>query len=412
MTGDTRTVLATCLCGAAAHDVPFPTTPSPARFCHCGSCRHAIGTLALGMVEPVKGYRPSQSLVDKLQPYAFSQRVTCYHCPTCGTAMLSREERAGRDPNWMLSTGTLAAFDGVVEVDCHEYLTDTLDGGLSDFLTHVDGKPIDRWPGKPGEGERLPLHWQSPTRPPPNPTPSPADKLRAHCKCNGVEFWLARPSARSAMGQAPWPDVLRPSGNNDDDAADDDDEDDAVSEPDDTAWWLRAAGTKFLASLCACASCRFACGQEWMAWAYVPASDLSLDAAGSVPFTREFGTLKQYRSSEDVTRHFCGTCGATAFWDGDARPFLLDVAVGLLEAGEGARAEGWLEWRVTRLSHREEALGRARRITEGVEEGLAAYGKRVPGEGVVDGQSATPCRASLRLRPPSDDSAPKPSKPE
>ncbi|KAK3116376.1 hypothetical protein LTR53_003295 [Teratosphaeriaceae sp. CCFEE 6253] len=379
MTSDTRTVKATCLCGAAVHDVPFPNTPSLAGFCHCDSCRHATGTLTLGMVQPHTAYQPAQSLVDKLQPYAFSHRLTYYHCPTCGTVLLSREERAGAEPNWMLSTGTLATFDNVVEIDCHEYLTDTLDGGFSDFLPHVNGKQIDRWPGAPGEGEQLPLYWRSPTRP--TSTPSPDDRLRAHCKCNGVEFYLARPSARSAMGQAPWPDVLRPSGNNDDDAAaDDDDEDDAVSEPDDTAWWLRAAGTKFLASLCACASCRLACGQEWMAWAYVPASDLSLDAAGHQPFTRDFGTLKQYRSSEDVTRHFCGTCGATVFWDGDARPFLLDVAVGLLSAAEGARAEGWLEWRVTRLSHREEALGRARGITEGIEEGLAAYGERHHGE--------------------------------
>jgi len=311
-------------------------------------------------------YSPPQDFVDKLQPYAFSDRITYYHCPTCGTTMLCRKDIArNSEYTWSISTGTLEKAEDVFYVDCHEYVADTLDGGFSDFLQHVGGKQINRWPGDPDEGEQLPLFWQSPSRP--KVSPSPTDRLHAHCKCGGVQFWLARPSARSAMGKAAWPDVLHPHNS-------------TAPKPEETSWWLRAGGTKFLAGCCSCNSCRLATGEEWIEWAFVPAVDITLDEAGTVPFSREFGTLKHYRSSDEVTRHFCGGCGATVFWDGEERPQLLDIAVGLLDAPEGARAESWLEWRTARLSYREDALSRAKSLTLGVEEGLKAYGRQYQGE--------------------------------
>jgi len=60
---------------------------------------------------------------------------------------------------------------------------------------------------------------------------------------------------------------------------------------------------------------------------------------------------------------------------------LVDVAVGVLDAREGARAEGWLEWWTGRLSFREDALGRARGLTEGVEEGMGPFGRHLAGAG-------------------------------
>jgi hypothetical protein len=55
---------------------------------------------------------------------------------------------------------------------------------------------------------------------------------------------------------------------------------------------------------------------------------------------------------------------------------LLDVAVGLLDAPEGARAEDWLEWCTSRLSFREDAVGRADSLVEGIERGLAEFGRK------------------------------------
>jgi len=73
-------------------------------------------------------------------------------------------------------------------------------------------------------------------------------------------------------------------------------------------------------------------------------------------------------------RYFCGKCGASCFWVGDARPELIDVAVGLLTATSGARAETWLKWVTSRVSFIEEALNKE--LTESFEVGLQTWGKR------------------------------------
>jgi hypothetical protein len=122
---------------------------------------------------------------------------------------------------------------------------------------------------------------------------------------------------------------------------------------------------------------------EWIEWAFVPTIDITLDAEGKVPFSVPFQTLKGYRSNNDVSRYHCDTCGASAFYQTDDRTDLVNVAVGLVDAPEGARAESWLEWRTARLSHREDALLRAKDLTLAVEYGLKEYGKRKPEVGLV-----------------------------
>ncbi|KAI6855741.1 hypothetical protein KC338_g465 [Hortaea werneckii] len=118
---------------------------------------------------------------------------------------------------------------------------------------------------------------------------------------------------------------------------------------------------------------------EWVQWAFIPTTSITLDPAGGNPFPSEtpfsFGTLKHYRSSDQATRYFCGICGANVFWCGDERPGLMDVAVGLLDAAEGARAEDWLQWRTERVSYREDAVPRAESLIYGLEKGLKAYGE-------------------------------------
>ncbi|KAI7513807.1 hypothetical protein KC347_g1156 [Hortaea werneckii] len=137
-------------------------------------------------------------------------------------------------------------------------------------------------------------------------------------------------------------------------------EHETVQKPPPAAWWLRGNGTRYLAGLCTCDSCRLAAGMEWVQWAFIPTATISLDPSGRNPFPSEapfrFGTLNHYRSSEQATRYFC------------------DVAVGLLDAAEGARAEDWLEWRTERVSYREDAVPRAASLIYGLEKGLKAYG--------------------------------------
>lgn len=85
--------------------------------------------------------------------------------------------------------------------------------------------------------------------------------------------------------------------------------------------------------------------------------------------------MKSYRSSDKATRYFCGQCGANVFWIGDERPGLLDVAVGLLDAAEGALARSWLEWRTGRISFKEDANGRAGKLVDNVEMALGEWAK-------------------------------------
>jgi len=115
---------------------------------------------------------------------------------------------------------------------------------------------------------------------------------------------------------------------------------------------------------------------EWVEWAFIPAIDITLDLEGDIPFALPFGTLQAYKSSPGITRYHCGTCGSSAFFHSAARTGLLDVALGLLDAPEGARAETWLEWRTERLSFREDAIERAKDLTLAVEQGLLQFEQR------------------------------------
>jgi hypothetical protein len=148
----------------------------------------------------------------------------------------------------------------------------------------------------------------------------------------------------------------------------------------DEKWWLRANATKYLAGTCACRSCRLTSGFEIQTWAFVPRANIYFhvprnmrtdpgDGGGGdeMVVALDFdvfregeregkAVLKGYESSEGVMREFCGTCGATVFWHDKWRPEVVDVSVGLLDVGEGARAEGWLEWWGGRVSFEGDAV--------------------------------------------------------
>jgi hypothetical protein len=70
------------------------------------------------------------------------------------------------------------------------------------------------------------------------------------------------------------------------------------------------------------------------------------------------GTLACYSSREDVERYFCSNCSACVFYTNALRPEIIDIAVGLLEAEDGARAESLLSWAYgARIGHHEDAEG-------------------------------------------------------
>jgi hypothetical protein len=404
MANTTKTIAATCLCGDAAHNITLPSTafPIPTYFCSCNSCRHMTGTLFLSTAFLPPTYEPSSSLLDKLTSFRFSDRITQYFCKRCGSMMLCycipKPSSTNRTGSWDVMTGTLEAFDSILDLKGYEYIHDTRDGGFSDFMPTLNDRPLERWSFDINTSSQLPLHWRDPSNP--REIVDTSTRLPAYCKCNSITFYITRPSSQSTHATRAWPDLLAPHHSSQTQPSHSEN-DKSLSTAPNKPWHLRSSRTKFLAGLCSCTSCRLASGQELTAWAFIPLTDISLDAEGKFPLelSSVAGTsgatptsistaespfasrLQTYDSSTNVTRSFCSVCGAIVFFalsEQNKAPetMLLDVAVGLLDAPEGARAENWLEWWTERLSFREDAVGRAASIAEGIERGLREFGRR------------------------------------
>jgi len=125
-------------------------------------------------------------------------------------------------------------------------------------------------------------------------------------------------------------------------------------------------------------------GTHVIGWTFAPLK--ILQPAIPADF-RGFGTLKAYRSSENVLRGFCGRCGATIFYTADdeerapdEEKRIVDVAVGVLRAPEGdVAAEEWLTWRTGRLAGMQSGKEYDEGFAEGLKEGLAEWGAKKHG---------------------------------
>jgi hypothetical protein len=341
-------VLARCLCGqveAKLHLAPAETHARP--WCHCGSCRYATGVLFLSDLPLLD----KPSFVDRLRSYESSEQLTRYFCGTCGSHMLCH---VIKDDSWDLCTGTVdKILDGGATlsqyIGGHEFLDDTVDGGLSLCLTNANGSDLDLFLQGPDQraiprAEYLSqLEQVSADRAKTEPAQA-GGQLQASCHCGGVKYCISRPVEASGQISSPWPDLIVSS------------ETAHAENKGDVKWWLRStdSGTKYLAGTCACRSCRLASGVPIQTWAFVPL--INIENPDGSQFDFKTGTLKQYTSYEGVYREFCKVCGATAFWHCEARPHLIDVSVGLLRAQEGARATQWLEWWTDRVSFKEHAM--------------------------------------------------------
>ena len=119
---------------------------------------------------------------------------------------------------------------------------------------------------------------------------------------------------------------------------------------------------RFPVAVDTCKSCRLTTGHEIVWWAYsLPeVFNMFLTMPDGSPFdiSTQSRSLTRYASSPGRYRYFCGRCGATAFRNFDGKP-ITDVAIGLLDAESGARAEeiiDWDEWRDRlRVDHADEA---------------------------------------------------------
>ncbi|XXH05764.1 Dolichyl-phosphate-mannose--protein mannosyltransferase 1 [Hypoxylon texense] len=424
-------LLISCHCGAAKQTVVLlraqPGGPSDVDICHCHACRHGTGLLSVSYA-PIQ--TPSSlgglvSYLDNSSPHAPpAGTLHRYFCGTCGCHVFrhgaSSAPVGGEDKkntgSWEVATGVIvgranadsATTTQVGEVKVggeredeeepllkfarHVNTASTGDGGLSPFITHVDGSELEVHKNSSEPSSSVP--------PLTGERKADGDVLEAHCRCKTIRFRITRPNAASRLPRSGFPDLTVPFATS---------PREIVGNPHDEKWWLRPEGggsarpTKYLAGTCACRSCRLTAGFEVQTWAFVPRSNiffhppLSSSAAASTttttsptapspstskPIPLDFATLRQqgvplqsYDSSPGVRREFCPSCGATVFWHDRWRPDLVDVSAGLLDAAEGARAEGWLEWWRGRVSFEEEAgngrTGEVARVAKELMGGLA-----------------------------------------
>ncbi len=76
---------------------------------------------------------------------------------------------------------------------------------------------------------------------------------------------------------------------------------------------------------CHCSQCRRWSGGPWPS-VDAPLSDLDMQGEGD---------LRWHRASGHARRGFCGTCGASLFWQTDAEPDRIDVSLGAFDPVAG-----------------------------------------------------------------------------
>lgn len=343
---DSIVIKAQCLCKKHTFSaaVPKSTLPLEASCCHCSSCRHLTGGLYSVCV---KWPSPSEDL-SGLEKYSFSRNTDIFSCGTCSSQLFCRSTAHTEVP--FVVTGALENTPGLVKYNSHMFVGDTIDGGASIWLPrHEYGKPAKRWREHRNESEELPMDW-----PAPNATPASRHNTKAstglttfHCHCKGVKL-----SLRSAVDLEldPTKEVY--------------------------SWCIEPKTLRFKASTDACNSCRISFGSDLPGWTFAPLSHISFDTE-SVSNPSEFpqtlgalreavisekkdprlGSLAIYKSSPDVERYFCSTCSASVFYAVDDRDGMVDIAVGLLDHPDGARAEGLLAWSYGKVGWEADASG-------------------------------------------------------
>ena len=336
---------AQCLCKKYTFktNIALSSLPLKAVTCHCTSCRHMTGAMYSSDASWPADDAGEEIMNSTLQSYVFSERVKVRFCGTCSSPMFWEWQPGTSRPKISVFTGVLLVDDNadvngsvkdLVKITDVMFVDDTLDGGAAPWLRNLNGvngdgtKAMRLWKGQKHESEELPHDWLPPASLPDASTKSKLDQVPVRCRCKGVDLTMRR-----------WSPDLK--------------------DEDTTPWIIDPDTNKGLGSFDACDSCRIASGVDVFNWTFVdfrqvgfagtggefPLSSNELKAALSAQNRdSRFGTLTYYLSSPGVQRFFCSRCSACVFYASDARPHLADVALGLLEAPDGARAEDFVSW--------------------------------------------------------------------
>ncbi|RGP76873.1 hypothetical protein FLONG3_4956 [Fusarium longipes] len=339
---------AQCLCKAFIFtaEVSRQKLPLQASICHCTSCRNVTGA----MYSSDTDWPGSQEevLTSALKRYQFTSNVSIMFCGTCSTPLFWHEHYQNEPQNIGVFTGALRDVEikDLIRFADQIFVGDTQDGGVSPWLQHVnpDGSSTRMWKGRRNKSEELKDDWLQSVASPVSENVS-KEGIILHCRCKGVQF------------------VFRPSNVDFSEA-------DASSVP----FYIDPKSHKHLATLDPCSYCRLSVGVDMMNWTFVLPAQIEFaddpekdtfprnthelkDAVESPERDPRYGTLAMYRSSPDVQRYFCSRCSALVFYTVDDRPDVIDIAVGLLHAPEGARAESLLAWHLGAKTMGDEEVG-------------------------------------------------------
>ncbi|KAF9050428.1 Mss4-like protein [Panaeolus papilionaceus] len=376
MSSDSLTyVKAGCLCKANEFVIPFATAslPQATDLCHCSSCRHITGQLAVHCAEAasaplavVEGDATPTTEADlsKLSKYNASQALTRYFCKICGAYMLYETRSDDGKSRWTISTGSLERTEGIVKVGYHAFVKDTKDGGLTKHYRTLNGTEIPRY-AQEDPKETLPIDWKDEGL-------SALQKkyegtIQAHCHCRKISLHLSRPNQEECKDAAKW--WLVPGA-------------------DDSSYQTGYKPPRFIAGHCFCTSCRLSTGSIFQSWLIIPRANVfdyhSPDPDAPVTLAQSSPTrvknLTQYSGSPDTYREFCSTCGATVFWwtkskarahlppdESSAEAVVIDVSAGLIDEEQGgALGEDWISW-YDQIMYAGEALDKE--VAKAVEEG-------------------------------------------
>ncbi len=84
---------------------------------------------------------------------------------------------------------------------------------------------------------------------------------------------------------------------------------------------FEARGEPVYSALCHCSDCRRSAGAPMVGWALFPEAQVGIE-----------GEPVRYRSSENATRHFCGTCGTGLFYTNPVVfPGMIDIQTSTLD---------------------------------------------------------------------------------
>lgn len=303
--GDTQTFTARCHCQSVQFSVTIPKSilPLNAYICCCGICRLTHGSFGSFHVTLPLGFGPEWTngkinySVYKT-PGGTGQR---FFCSTCGAHSGHYEPWINQ---WVLPA---SLFDQKFwEFNHYAFPKAARDGGILSWLPEVAGKELTQVTFEHDQPPEYTLETGA----------DGEERLRAECHCGGVSFTIPRPS--KAILEDEYMKMY-------------------VSPKDPKKW---------KAFLDFCRDCRVLSGAHFIPWIMVPRVVLEPE----MPADLRLGTMKTYASSGWNTRGFCGVCGATVALRNKSRmptdqQMVLNIAMGILRAPEGVRAENWVTWR-------------------------------------------------------------------